>query len=75
MDGLFVELFRHLNENWKTELEAINRQYPFEPLKVKHYSLLSCVVIRMLLLKLLSQLLLLYTVPRENLEADVRGRY
>ncbi|XBH91811.1 hypothetical protein VPH35_083093 [Triticum aestivum] len=33
VDGLFVELFRHLNENWKTKLEAINRQYPFEPVK------------------------------------------
>ncbi|VAH85965.1 unnamed protein product [Triticum turgidum subsp. durum] len=33
VDGLFVELLRHLNENWKTELEAINRQYPFEPVK------------------------------------------
>ncbi|XP_037431330.1 aspartate--tRNA ligase 2, cytoplasmic-like [Triticum dicoccoides] len=33
VDGLFVELFRHLNENCKTELEAINRQYPFEPVK------------------------------------------
>ncbi|KAM3259325.1 hypothetical protein ACQJBY_050865 [Aegilops geniculata] len=33
VDGLFVEIFRHLNENCKRELEAINRQYPFEPLK------------------------------------------
>ena len=40
VDGLFVELFRHLNENWKTELEAINRQYPFEPVKVKYLLLL-----------------------------------
>ncbi|KAJ6813339.1 aspartate--tRNA ligase 2, cytoplasmic-like [Iris pallida] len=33
VDGLFVEMFDHLNENCKKELEAINRQYPFEPLK------------------------------------------
>ncbi|KAJ6838402.1 aspartate--tRNA ligase 2, cytoplasmic-like [Iris pallida] len=33
VDGLFVERFDHLNENCKKELEAINRQYPFEPLK------------------------------------------
>ncbi|KAL6639782.1 hypothetical protein ACP70R_022604 [Stipagrostis hirtigluma subsp. patula] len=33
IDGLFVSIFKHLNENCKKELEAINRQYPFEPLK------------------------------------------
>ncbi|XP_044948889.1 aspartate--tRNA ligase 2, cytoplasmic-like [Hordeum vulgare subsp. vulgare] len=33
VDGFFVELFRHLNENCRTALEAVNRQYPFEPLK------------------------------------------
>ncbi|XP_039850983.1 aspartate--tRNA ligase 2, cytoplasmic-like [Panicum virgatum] len=33
VDGLFVSIFKHLNENCKMELEAINRQYPFEPLK------------------------------------------
>uniref|UniRef100_A0A453KGD8 aspartate--tRNA ligase n=2 Tax=Aegilops tauschii subsp. strangulata TaxID=200361 RepID=A0A453KGD8_AEGTS len=43
IDGLFVAIFKHLNENCQKELETINRQYPFEPLKVKHYSLLSCV--------------------------------
>ena len=36
VDGLFVSIFKHLNENCKMELEVINRQYPFEPLKVKH---------------------------------------
>ncbi|KAJ1686858.1 hypothetical protein LUZ63_018248 [Rhynchospora breviuscula] len=30
---LFVSIFNHLNENCSKELEAINRQYPFEPLK------------------------------------------
>ncbi|KAL6643668.1 hypothetical protein ACP70R_018434 [Stipagrostis hirtigluma subsp. patula] len=33
VDSLFVSIFKHLTENCKTELEAINRQYPFEPLK------------------------------------------
>ncbi|KAF0935576.1 hypothetical protein E2562_034759 [Oryza meyeriana var. granulata] len=33
IDGLFVAIFKHLNENCKKELETINRQYPFEPLK------------------------------------------
>ncbi|XP_047049839.1 aspartate--tRNA ligase 2, cytoplasmic-like [Lolium rigidum] len=33
IDGLFVAIFKHLNENCKRELETINRQYPFEPLK------------------------------------------
>ncbi|CAD6238239.1 unnamed protein product [Miscanthus lutarioriparius] len=27
------KIFKHLNENCKEELEAINKQYPFEPLK------------------------------------------
>ncbi|KAK3139928.1 hypothetical protein QOZ80_5AG0392780 [Eleusine coracana subsp. coracana] len=30
---LFVSIFKHLTENCKKELETINRQYPFEPLK------------------------------------------
>ncbi|XP_043721497.1 aspartate--tRNA ligase 2, cytoplasmic-like [Telopea speciosissima] len=30
---LFVAMFDNLNENCKKELEAIGRQYPFEPLK------------------------------------------
>ncbi|RLN24376.1 Aspartyl-tRNA synthetase, cytoplasmic [Panicum miliaceum] len=33
INDLFVELFKHLNENCKEELETINQQYPFEPLK------------------------------------------
>ncbi|KAL5196864.1 hypothetical protein ABZP36_000376 [Zizania latifolia] len=33
IDGLFVAIFKHLNENCKKELETINRQYPFEHLK------------------------------------------
>ncbi|CAD6231201.1 unnamed protein product [Miscanthus lutarioriparius] len=33
VDGLFLSIFKHLNENCKEELEAINKQYPFEPLK------------------------------------------
>lgn len=33
IDGLFVSIFKHLSENCKKELESINRQYPFEPLK------------------------------------------
>ncbi|CAD6233525.1 unnamed protein product [Miscanthus lutarioriparius] len=31
--GLFVSIFRHLNENCKEELGVINKQRPFEPLK------------------------------------------
>ncbi|CAL9748269.1 unnamed protein product [Musa acuminata subsp. burmannicoides] len=33
VDRLFVAMFDDLNENCKKELDAINRQYPFEPLK------------------------------------------
>ncbi|XP_047061798.1 aspartate--tRNA ligase 2, cytoplasmic-like [Lolium rigidum] len=33
IDGLFVAIFKHLNENCKNLLEIINKQYPFEPLK------------------------------------------
>lgn len=33
VDQLFVAMFDYLNENCKTQLEAIDRQYPFEPLK------------------------------------------
>lgn len=34
VDRLFVTMFDKLNENCKKELEAVGRQYPFEPLKV-----------------------------------------
>ncbi|XP_023524153.1 aspartate--tRNA ligase 2, cytoplasmic-like [Cucurbita pepo subsp. pepo] len=33
VDRLFVKMFDSLNENCMKELEAIDRQYPFEPLK------------------------------------------
>ncbi|KAI3918050.1 hypothetical protein MKW92_027441 [Papaver armeniacum] len=33
VDGLFVAMFDSLNENCQKELEAIGKQYPFEPLK------------------------------------------
>ncbi|KAG6524495.1 aspartate--tRNA ligase 2, cytoplasmic-like [Zingiber officinale] len=33
VDHLFVAMFDDLNENCKTELDGINKQYPFEPLK------------------------------------------
>ncbi|XP_031130354.1 aspartate--tRNA ligase 2, cytoplasmic-like [Ipomoea triloba] len=33
VDRLFVAMFDSLNENCQKELEAIGRQYPFEPLK------------------------------------------
>ncbi|CAA7398781.1 unnamed protein product [Spirodela intermedia] len=33
VDRLFVQLFDHLNQTCKKELEAIRKQYPFEPLK------------------------------------------
>ncbi|MCL7038085.1 hypothetical protein MKW94_023023 [Papaver nudicaule] len=33
VDSLFVAMFDSLNENCKKELEAIGKQYPFEPLK------------------------------------------
>ncbi|XP_071721253.1 aspartate--tRNA ligase 2, cytoplasmic-like [Rutidosis leptorrhynchoides] len=35
VDRLFVEMFDKLNERCKQELEAINKQYPFKPLKYK----------------------------------------
>jgi len=34
VDQLFVAMFDSLNASCKKELEAIGRQYPFEPLKV-----------------------------------------
>ncbi|KMT15574.1 hypothetical protein BVRB_3g059240 [Beta vulgaris subsp. vulgaris] len=33
IDRLFVAMFDHLNENCKAQLEAISRQFPFQPLK------------------------------------------
>ncbi|KAJ4768904.1 hypothetical protein LUZ62_079279 [Rhynchospora pubera] len=33
VDRLFVAMFDHLNMNCSKELESINRQYPFQPLK------------------------------------------
>ncbi|KAI3959805.1 hypothetical protein MKW98_029842 [Papaver atlanticum] len=33
VDGLFVAMFDSLNKNCQKELEAIGKQYPFEPLK------------------------------------------
>ncbi|OAY23853.1 aspartate--tRNA ligase 2, cytoplasmic [Manihot esculenta] len=33
VDRLFVTMFDHLNEKCKKELDAVRRQYPFEPLK------------------------------------------
>ncbi|KAJ1688472.1 hypothetical protein LUZ63_019862 [Rhynchospora breviuscula] len=33
VDRLFVAMFNHLNKNCSKELESINRQYPFQPLK------------------------------------------
>ncbi|XP_010929419.1 aspartate--tRNA ligase 1, cytoplasmic [Elaeis guineensis] len=33
VDRLFVAMFDYLNETCKKELDSINRQYPFEPLK------------------------------------------
>ncbi|ONK82043.1 uncharacterized protein A4U43_C01F35540 [Asparagus officinalis] len=33
VDRLFVSMFDYLNEKCKKQLEAIDRQYPFEPLK------------------------------------------
>ncbi|CAO2175153.1 unnamed protein product [Urochloa humidicola] len=33
IDDLFVSIFKHLTEKCKYELETINSQYPFEPMK------------------------------------------
>lgn len=41
VDRLFVAMFDYLNENCKKELDAINKQYPFEPLKVKDIIFIS----------------------------------
>jgi hypothetical protein len=35
IDGLFVSIFDGINARCKKELEAVNSQYPFEPLKVR----------------------------------------
>ena len=37
VDRLFVAMFDTLNNNFAKELEAVGRQYPFEPLKVIIY--------------------------------------
>ena len=37
VDRLFVAMFDSLNNNCAKELEAVGRQYPFEPLKVIIY--------------------------------------
>lgn len=34
VDRLFVAMFDSLNEKCKKALEAVDKQYPFEPLKV-----------------------------------------
>jgi aspartyl-tRNA synthetase len=34
VDRLFMAMFDHLNKYCSKELETINRQYPFQPLKV-----------------------------------------
>lgn len=34
VDRLFVTIFDGLNQRCKKELEAVGKQYPFEPLKV-----------------------------------------
>ena len=34
VDRLFVTMFDYLNEKCKKELDAVSKQYPFEPLKV-----------------------------------------
>ncbi|VFQ94428.1 unnamed protein product [Cuscuta campestris] len=39
VDRLFVSLFDRLNKNCKKELDAIGRQYPFEPLKYSRKTL------------------------------------
>ena len=42
VDRLFVSMFDSLNERCQKELEAVGRQYPFEPLKVFiHFSVLQ----------------------------------
>lgn len=38
VDELFVFIFTCLNEKCKKELEAVGKQYPFEPLKVTKYT-------------------------------------
>lgn len=48
MDRLFVTMFDDLNENCKKELDAINRQYPFEPLKVKDMVFIKMIYIILL---------------------------
>jgi hypothetical protein len=51
VDELFVFIFTSLNERCKKELQAVGKQYPFEPLKVticsvnKEYWKLSFILI------------------------------
>lgn len=44
VDRLFVQMFDTLNEKYADDLEAINRQYPFEKLKVGSLSLSFCFI-------------------------------
>ena len=37
VDRLFVTVFDTLNRDCEKELEAVGRQYPFEPLKVVNH--------------------------------------
>jgi aspartyl-tRNA synthetase len=39
-----ITLYRFVTENCKKELETINRQYPFESLKVTHFLFLACLL-------------------------------
>ena len=70
VDGLFLAIFKHLNENCKISLEAINKQHPFEPLKVKHDSF-YCLLLSVCFAQANVSSCAIYTVPRENLEANV----
>mmetsp|Transcript_28914 Transcript_28914/g.52871 ORF Transcript_28914/g.52871 Transcript_28914/m.52871 type:complete len:781 (+) Transcript_28914:118-2460(+) len=36
LDGMFNHIFTGLNKHFKSEIEAVRRQYPFEDLKWKH---------------------------------------
>ena len=44
VDRLFVAMFDSLNKDSEKELNAVRRQYPFEPLKVIYSYLVSVIV-------------------------------
>lgn len=48
VDRLFVAMFDGLNKDCEAYLEAVRRQYPFQPLKVKIHTYFDYAVLKLL---------------------------